>query len=262
MAGDALMVMLDEIDVGDGHRAVDSDAVSRLASSIKEIGLQHPIHVRSVRGRFQLIAGRHRIEAVRKIGEDRIPAKVMRWSDAEARTWEIVENLHRAELTTLERSTQIAEYAELAKERRQSRQLDENEKSKREDGRGHRTEGGRAAASRDLGISEASVRRAETIAALTPEGKEAARQAGIDDNQSKLLQAAKAAPEKQPDVIRHLASSKPVNLAPEPINDFESREQWMAYMMRGWNRAPAAWREHFFERVDGTIFDQTEMGAA
>ncbi len=56
--------------------------------------------------------------------------------------------------------------------------------------------------------------------------------------------------------------TKPVKLAPEPLNEFESREKWMDYMMRGWNRAPAAWREAFFERVDGTIFDETSMGQA
>ena len=107
--------------------------------------------------------------------------------------------MHRAELTVQERSEQIAEWVRLTEEKQdQSRQLDANEKtSKRRDGRGHRKEGGRKAATREIGVSEPQARRAAKIASITPEAKEASTQAGIDNNQSALLRVAKAEPEKQ-----------------------------------------------------------------
>lgn len=61
----------------------------------------------------------------------------------------------------------------------QLRQLDANE-SKREDGRGHRPEGGVRAAARDLGINESSARRAVKINSITAEAKARAIEYGID----------------------------------------------------------------------------------
>ena len=50
MAADhsSMNLMLDEIDVSETHRAVDQETVKRLAKSIKDLGLHHPITV--VRG--------------------------------------------------------------------------------------------------------------------------------------------------------------------------------------------------------------------
>jgi hypothetical protein len=50
---------------------------------------------------------------VRSLGTKMIEAHVVSWNKALARMWEISENLHRAELTKLERSEQIAEWRAL-----------------------------------------------------------------------------------------------------------------------------------------------------
>ncbi|GLK71276.1 hypothetical protein GCM10017643_13910 [Ancylobacter dichloromethanicus] len=104
--------------------------------------------------------------------------------------WEISENLHRAELTKLERDEQISRWVELIELKRISRQPDE----KIERGR---PESGVAAASRELGISEPDARRAVNVASLSDEAKEAAREHGLDDNRTALLEAAKAPPQRQ-----------------------------------------------------------------
>jgi ParB-like nuclease domain len=52
-------------------------------------GLQTPISVKSHKGVFTLIAGRHRIEAIRKLGKDRIEAIVSHMNERDARMWEI-----------------------------------------------------------------------------------------------------------------------------------------------------------------------------
>ena len=116
----------------------------------------------------------------------------------EARKWEISENLHRADLTPLERAEQTDEWVKLTdKDRVQSRQVGANE-SKREDGRGHRRESGAKAAARELGIKEQEVRRAKKIASISPEAKAAIREApSIRNNQSALLKIASLPKDKQ-----------------------------------------------------------------
>jgi ParB/RepB/Spo0J family partition protein len=81
--------------------------VSRLAQSIKEIGLQHPISVLAKDGRFILVAGRHRLEAMRQLGAEDIETNAVPMDDRDARMWTIAENLYRAELTVQERADQV-----------------------------------------------------------------------------------------------------------------------------------------------------------
>jgi hypothetical protein len=67
-------------------------------------------------------------------------------------------------------------------------------------------------------LSREEIRRAQTIASLPEETKEAARELGYDDNQSALLAAAKAAtPEQQIGVLEEIAqrgSVTPVSVRP------------------------------------------------
>lgn len=55
----------------------------------------------------------------------------------------------------------------------------------------------------EVGVTREEIQRASKIASIAPEAKEAARDAGLDDNQSALLKAAKApTPEAQVAVLR------------------------------------------------------------
>jgi len=101
----------------------------------------------------------------------------------------ISENLHRAELTQLQRKEQIAEWIKLTDENVQSAGLRQIEESKRADGRGHRPEGGLSAAAREIGVKETSAREAIRVASLSDEAKAAAVKLGLDDNRSVLLEA-------------------------------------------------------------------------
>src|SRR3954469_17912027 len=85
------------IQVSDKHRDIDQEAVSKIAMSIRDIGLQTPITVREMPDEtYMLVAGRHRLEALREIGESSVPANLVDWDEDTARMWEISENLHRA----------------------------------------------------------------------------------------------------------------------------------------------------------------------
>lgn len=89
-------------------RAVDTAKLSALKSSITEIGLRTPITVQAVRQgdewTYRLVAGAHRLEAVKALGHDFIDAIVMDGDEDAAALWEIDENFARAELTDAQRA--------------------------------------------------------------------------------------------------------------------------------------------------------------
>jgi len=114
------MVRLDDIEVApDRTRALRPKKVDEIAESIGARGQLQPIVVRPRRpqkggGRFRLVAGRHRVEAVRKLGHERIAATILDGLDADAALLaEIDENLVRADLTPAERAAHVGRRKEL-----------------------------------------------------------------------------------------------------------------------------------------------------
>ena len=68
-------VPIDQIYVPMGRRgSIDPDKVQELAESILENGQQVPISVRKDGKRFVLVAGLHRLEACKSLGEETISA--------------------------------------------------------------------------------------------------------------------------------------------------------------------------------------------
>ena len=197
MSRDILMPLaIDAIAIPDGRREIDPAVVKRLADSIESIGLKHPITVRRKGEKYILVAGLHRLEAHKKLKLEHVPACIVTMTNAEARMWEIAENLHRSDLTKLQRAEQITEWIELCKEAKPS---------------GVRTptgqiSGGVTGAARELGLARSSAHEAVQIGTrLTQAAKDAAQEAGIDDNQSKLLEVAKEPPEQQVAAVHRLA---------------------------------------------------------
>ncbi|VTZ27245.1 conserved hypothetical protein [Methylocella tundrae] len=135
-----------------------------------------------MRRQYALVAGAHRLAAAKKLGWSEIPCLTLYDEpDEQARLWEIAENLHRAELTALERSELISEWIGLTDKVGQLAPplggIQPNDKGVRR-------------AVRELGIERTEARRSDKIAGLSPEAKAAAREVGLDDNQSALLTAA------------------------------------------------------------------------
>ena len=204
---------IDVIEVHGRLRRTKGDAVDAIAASMASIGLRTPVSVRYYEKRpagmaagetvdaLVLLTGAHRLEAAKRLGWDKIECFVYYDGDEiDAQLWEIAENLHRAELTALERDEQVALWVKLNAER-VLRQVDAKPQ-------GGRPEGGTRAAAREIGISEPDARRAVKVASLSEEAKEAARESGLDDNRSALLAAAKADKEKQASVIRDYAKQR------------------------------------------------------
>jgi hypothetical protein len=98
------------IQIGERRRKLDQAKVDALARSIAILGLKHPVTVYQSASGFDLIAGWHRIEAVKRLGLDSIEATVITENTA---LWEIDENLARAELTSAEIDEHLAARKEI-----------------------------------------------------------------------------------------------------------------------------------------------------
>jgi ParB family chromosome partitioning protein len=81
----------------------DEEAMTNLASSIREVGVLQPILVReSGEGEYELIAGERRWRAARRAGLQTMPVLVQSVSDVHSLEQALVENLHREDLNPLE----------------------------------------------------------------------------------------------------------------------------------------------------------------
>lgn len=213
-----MKLMIGEIFQAKNRRPLNEDAISTLMASIEKVGLQYPITVREVDywfddeqgeqdGAYVLVAGAHRLEACKRLGMFHIEANVEAWDEKTARMWEIAENLHRADLTVLQRDEHVSEWIRLA----EKKNTDASHKLSQvatvsKGGRGNQ-EGVRAAA-RELNIDKDDAHRAVKVASLSDEAKEAAREVGLDNNRSALLAVAAAKKEEQADKVRELASRR------------------------------------------------------
>ncbi len=192
------------ITIPDRLRHMDEQRVLDMMESFTTMGQISPIQVRIVGDGEDviLVAGRHRLEAALRLTWPKITINVVEGTDDEFRLWEIAENLHRSELTVLERSEHIAEWIRLT-ERKVEQVAPLSEDDEKRGQLGHVSKGGRgnqsgvAAASRDIGVPRTKARRAIKIDGITPEAKQAAREAGLDKNQSALLKVAAAPAEEQ-----------------------------------------------------------------
>jgi len=172
---------VDVIDVVKRLRPIDNETVARLAESIRAIGLRTPITVRYFADRssndglsedsYVLVAGAHRLAAVKSLGWEKIDCIVVGDDAIEA-----------------DNASQVATH----KHKKRGQQP-----------------GGVNAASRELGISKDDAHRATKVASLSDEAKQAARDAGIDNNRSALLDVAKeTTPEAQVAKVAALKNKK------------------------------------------------------
>jgi len=115
-----LYLYVDQIIVKDGRRAIDNNKVKELAESIKQVGLLHPVTVRfdDSKGKeaYVLVAGAHRLEALKMIGKNSVEVKVIMKDYLQTELIEIDENLIRNELHYSERSDLLARKKEIYEE--------------------------------------------------------------------------------------------------------------------------------------------------
>lgn len=187
-----LRLSLDHLNIPAGSRPADPAAVNAIKDSFRLIGQKTPISVcpdASQSDMYVLIAGHKRFLAAQALEWEYIEAVAEDHDEANQALWRIDENYARQELTTQERAECDAVRVKLLDSF--PRQVDQKA------GRG-RPRGGVADAARNLempGKSEHAKRkqleRSAKIAAIAEAAKKAARDAGLDDNQSALLSIAR-----------------------------------------------------------------------
>jgi ParB-like chromosome segregation protein Spo0J len=254
---------MQEIEIADikiegKRRSLNSEKLNGLMESLPVLGLRQPITVRAIKRRsnwknvkrqYALVTGFHRLEAKKRLGDATILCIVMEGDERAARMWEISENLHRAELTPFEHDEQVVEWIKLleAGPRFSGQKVQKK-------GRG-RPKGGFSEAARKLPIKgrthaakRKTVERAQKIANIFPEAKEAIKKAGLDKNRSKYLEiAAEATLEAQLVKVEELAAreshtktkrsfglkAKADPKTPLSADDTDSFE----YLIEEWNKA-------------------------
>jgi hypothetical protein len=213
-----IKVPLKSVIVPDTRGECDPGVVSKLAESMSVIGLKTPVTIRTVERVTDpaegtdtitdhfLIAGAHRLEAAHCLGWSEIDCFVLEGDEVDARLWEIAENLHRKELTALQRSQLIADWVDIANQRPGQVVHKPN---------GGRPEGGIAQAARTLrvpgkteGGRRKNIERSMKIDEISPVAKQAAESAGLEDNQSALLEIAAQPTETQAAKVAELAGRK------------------------------------------------------
>lgn len=203
-------IRLADIFIVGKRRDLRPEAVDALATSIETLGLRHPISIRYVDylnhptegelyGAYVLVAGRHRLAAYEKLGRDRIECVVVKWGEDEARLWEIAENLHRADLTRLERDEQIAEWIAI-KEKAIFATCESSKTGPK---------GAVNKAAEELpGVNKDAAYRAVKVASISEQARQAAVDAHLDNNQSALLKIARAPAAEQVAVVQEIVEAK------------------------------------------------------
>jgi hypothetical protein len=190
--GTVLHIRIADLVINNNHRALAPEKVKYIKESINLIGLGVPITVRyDEQGKPVVLAGVHRVEAAKSLNWETIQCIVFEGSDIDARLWTIAENLHRLELTVLERSEEVAEWVNLFMQRQ--------------------WEAGQCVPApdqpRDFGIRKAArflpttgqtfeacrkqLERLMRISRISVEAKEAAKEAGLANHQSALDEVAR-----------------------------------------------------------------------
>jgi ParB family chromosome partitioning protein len=106
-------VPLAKIVVPGSHRKVKPAAVSALAASILEIGLQNPIGLVKNGHDYRLIHGRHRLEAVRSLGRPKITACIFEADELRNELAALDENLVRHNLNKIEEAKALKRRKEI-----------------------------------------------------------------------------------------------------------------------------------------------------
>lgn len=217
------------------RRQVTSEQIQAMRHSLRENGLITPIGIRiademEVNGEMVkavpvLVYGATRLEAAKQEGWREIDTQLLEGTDRDFAKAEIIENLHRTELTVQERADWTAELVRLCSDEKVAH-VEPPKGGKQPLDQGVRN------AARELGEDRNVIQRAVKIAAIAPEAKEAAKAAKLDDNQSALLQvAAEPTAEAQVAKVQEIAErrrqSHPTTPQTDPPYSAQAFATWL-----------------------------------
>lgn len=253
-------------------RPLDETVVAGLVESISSIGLINPIRVRVSGGRWEVIAGSHRLAACKRLGLADIECIVVEDDDVLAELAMIDENLCRAELSPSDRARQTARrkviYLELHPETDQGGNW-QGGQFVQTDAPSFATE-----TAKITGKDERTVRRdAERGEKVIDEVLDMIRCTKLDTG-TYLDKIKRLPPNEQVTAAkRDLAMlrsrerdsasgiARRIKVADEPLTDEEAAERQYAALVSAWNKAGEDARQRFRELIDTPVFDHSRSAA-
>jgi ParB/RepB/Spo0J family partition protein len=238
---------VDEIVVKGDFRELDKKIVSSLAESIEEVGLMNPptVFIKSPKDEsgteeVHLIAGNIRLAATKKLGWEYIDVIVVKRIKKKNRMRQITENLHRKDLSKLERGKLIKEWVELyAKDGGQDAHHQPHDK-------------GISKAAEKFGRSRRTIRRAMKAGSLGAEVEKVLKKAGLQDNEQVLLEVEKEKPEnraaKLEEIVRRRKAKRPkktkiATSKPDVSDDDDWSDTPFEKLKAAWEDSPALRKE-------------------
>lgn len=207
--GTPILVPLSEIKINPGRREAEAQDIEDLAKSISQVGLLNPI---TIRPDYTLIAGKHRLEAVKLLGWTKIPCTIRNVSGLLAELAEIDENFIRTNLSPIEfgdlllRRKEI--YEELHPETKQGGDQ-KSEEIKTTKCRFDIPKSFSEDTAEKLGVSTRTVeRQIQTAKNLTPKAKDIIRSADADITKTDALKLSRLEPEQQESAAIQLVSGE------------------------------------------------------
>lgn len=260
----AMMIPVNDISVGQRLRTVDPDYVEMLGISVSEVGLMHPIEVGPAdnKGRYRLIAGAHRLAAIKVLEQAEIPAVVVSVKGLDAQLREIDENLMRRELTPLDRATFLARRKEIHEAKYPHTKHGGDKSKDQVDKVGDLVGRFTAEVAAKLDVSERSIQRAITrFTKISPDVRNQIATTWIAGKGAVLDALAKEPPETQRGVVAELlAENKPAKTFAEALarvrgasleEVLSADEQEFNALVKAWRKAGQRTRDRFAEFVNG-----------
>lgn len=206
-----MQIPIREIQIKGGRRSLDAGHVKELTDSIRELGLLNPLTID--RGNF-LIAGLHRLEAVKALGWAEVECTVSSLEGLAAELAEIDENIVRSDISALEygevllRRKEIYEALHPETKRGGDRKGEEIKTSKCRFDMGTSKSFAQDTAEK-LGVGRRTVeRQIQTAKNLAPGAKEIIKGAGMKITKKTAMELSRLEPGKQKEAAALLTAGE------------------------------------------------------
>lgn len=271
-----------DIEVEERLRPVDELGVAAILATVDEGGsITDPIDVRRVkRGKtvsYRLVDGAHRLEAMKRLGRQTIPATVWEGTTLDAQLLEIERNLARAEMKPIDRAVFLLRYKDAYEEKHPEAKaaIGAELVAKRWDTTGTIPVVSFVSMIGQLtGLDESSIRRQIRAAKhLTKSEIDSVRAAphwvsfkdiaeigkiGDDAERSFVVEKIATGKAKQAGKARKLYAAE-TGSAPAPVDPAEAEFQ---ALLKAWTRARFTTKRRFIEEIGDDLMEMQEDGNA
>ncbi|SIR41426.1 chromosome partitioning protein, ParB family [Rhizobium sp. RU35A] len=257
---DYKQLSLSQILIGSRQRPIDRDYAAVIGASMKEHGQLQPIVVRATPAAqcpYTLVIGGHRCTGAEIHGIEMLDAIVVKANSADAQMLELAENLHRRDLSVLDRAYFVQAYRDLWESKYGKINQGGDQSAKLALCSTEGVTGFSEAVANKLGLSRRAAFRLNKISgSLHPDLRAVLQTSPAADNQSQLLALAKMEPQKQrqmavalkaePDVKKALAIVDPAPRLPKAQAE---QALLLSRLVTAWEDASEETRRQFLEHI-------------